>query len=524
MRPKQDKALDFVFRMLARGVKDIVIAAPTGFGKSAISAALSFWSAQNPFPLTGSAGAYVLCTQKLLQDQYENDAGRYSPALRSVASLKTASEYDCSLFKDCSTGLQHKPVCSMAKARNCAYQKQVQKFLTSAMAVTNYAYFLTERTYLKKFPKRRLLVLDECHTIEGQLMKFVELVIGPDEIAEFAPRLQEVPGLPRLADFIQWLDTLYLPSLTAFQETFDPENLTPTKAQQLNDLNNQISKVTRALDDMDACPENWVYWQEQPNGLPGVPAGFTALAKPLSAAPYFKDFLHDTSDARIYLSAFPGSKDSICRSLGLNPAGTAMLSLGSTFPKANRPIVFTPMGSMSRTNQAQSLPVLLRALDKLLRHHAGERGLIHGHSYALCKIIFEHFKGTEHAPRIKFPTCADEREKVYKEHLDSRLPSVILSPSFTEGFDFADEAARWQALVKCPYPFLGDRQVLAMKDRDPEWYALKTVGSIVQACGRIVRSETDSGISYITDSDFKPLFDRWGYLFPAWWTEALEWL
>jgi ATP-dependent DNA helicase DinG len=101
---------------------------------------------------------------------------------------------------------------------------------------------------------------------------------------------------------------------------------------------------------------------------------------------------------------------------------------------------------------------------------------------------------------------------------------VILSPSFTEGFDFADDMARWQVIAKMPYPYLGDKQVAAKKEADPEWYAMRTVMTVIQASGRICRNEKDHGVTYITDADFNHLWERYGYMFPNWWKEALQWL
>ena len=52
---------------------------------------------------------------------------------------------------------------------------------------------------------------------------------------------------------------------------------------------------------------------------------------------------------------------------------------------------------------------------------------------------------------------------------------------------------------------------------------MRTVMTVIQASGRIVRNETDHGITYITDSDFQYLWDRWNWMFPNWWKEALQW-
>jgi Rad3-related DNA helicase len=92
----------------------------------------------------------------------------------------------------------------------------------------------------------------------------------------------------------------------------------------------------------------------------------------------------------------------------------------------------------------------------------------------------------------------------------------------TEGFDFAGDLARWQVIMKVPYPNLGDKQVNAKRERDPEWYQLETVKTIVQATGRICRSEDDFGVTYIIDADFEMLWGRYRSFFPEWWTESVQ--
>ena len=523
IRQKQEKALDFIYRMIAKGIKDIVIAAPTGTGKSAIGAAIGFWASQKTMPLNGNQGAYYLCTQKLLQDQLEEDIQRYPVMLQHATSLKSAAEYECSHFGDCGTGMLHKPACSNLGMKCCTYRCQVAKFLGSDLAITNYPYFFTERLYVNQFPSRRILIADECHTLENQLLKFVELVIGSGEIEKFTPTLKEMPRMENLEDYVNWLKDDFVPVMQSYQDAFaNEQDLSPAKAKELLELNTMISRVDRAMGDMEADPDNWIFWQENVAKLEGH-VEWVAIAKPLSAAPYFKDLLADTADVRIYMSAYPGTKDIFCATLGLDPDQTAMLNLGSVFPKENRPIHAAFVGSMSKKNQVNTLPGFLRFMGKLLDNHATEKGIIHCNSYALGETIFDHFLRLPQGKRLLFPRRADERENVYIDHRKRKDATVILSPSFTEGFDFTDDMARWQVIAKIPFPYLGDKQVSAKKDKDPEWYALRTVGTIVQASGRIVRNETDFGITYITDSDFDFLWERYGYMFPNWWKEALVW-
>ncbi len=520
MRDKQAKAFDFIKRMLDRGIRDIIISAPTGSGKSVIGTTLGLWAAQSDVRLGSySGGAYYLCTQKLLQDQLEHDVNQYPPHLRSLVSLKSASEYPCrnKQFGDCATGLMHKPICA-AFPDTCTYIRQKKAYKAAGVGITNYAYFFTEQAYSESFTGRKLLIADEAHTLEQQLLRFVELEVGPEDVRKYTPTLRDVPVLDSLEDFTAWLEKQFLSTLAAYLEGFDSDELTPTRARLKKDLENQLAKGLRALEGMTVDPDNWIYWQETaPN------AQRTSFAKPLSAARYFTQMLQNTSEARIYMSAYPGSKDVFCRTMGLDPTRVAMLTLGSVFPKEHRPINILSVGSMGKKSQASVLPSFLRCLKAILSAHPTEKGIVHCHSYALGMAIFDFFKDQAEQQRLLFPRNANERNFVYEKHRKGTEPSVILSPSFTEGFDFADGAARWQVIAKIPFPYLGDRQISAKKDLDPEWYAMRTVMTVIQASGRICRNEQDHGVTYITDSDFSMLWDRYEYMFPPWWKEAVHW-
>jgi Rad3-related DNA helicase len=223
------------------------------------------------------------------------------------------------------------------------------------------------------------------------------------------------------------------------------------------------------------------------------------------------------------MSAYPGDKHIFCRSLGLNPDEVAWIKLKSPFDPANRPIVLGCVGSMSKRNKAQTLPSVLRSVDKILTAHNNEKGIIHCNSYALGEEIYNHFSGTVHGLRLLFPKSADERDGAVSRHKLDTSPTVLLSPSMTEGFDFKDDTARWQIVAKMPYPYLGDMQVSAMKDRDPDWYAMQTAMTIIQACGRIVRDEADHGVTYVLDADFNMLWERHSHFFPPWFKAAMVW-
>lgn len=116
---------------------------------------------------------------------------------------------------------------------------------------------------------------------------------------------------------------------------------------------------------------------------------------------------------------------------------------------------------------------------------------------------------------------SSNRIEVYNFHLNSTNPTILLSPSFTEGIDLVDELSRFQIIVKVPYPYLGDEFIKEKMKRVPGWYEWETCRTIIQASGRSVRNNTDYCITYILDSDFDRFYKNNSHLFPTWYKDAI---
>jgi Rad3-related DNA helicase len=197
--------------------------------------------------------------------------------------------------------------------------------------------------------------------------------------------------------------------------------------------------------------------------------------------------------------------------------------MNSPFQPSNRPVYVLSIGSMGRKSLDETMPRMLRVTEGILRLHPKEKGIIHCHSYALGKSLCAYLQHSPHAERVLFAKQAKDRVHCLRTHTTSTEPTVMLSPSIAEGFSFDDNLARFQIVAKMPYPYLGDQQISARKDLDPEWYVMQTIMIIIQACGRIVRSETDFGTTYILDSDFERIYNEYTEFFPLWFQEALIW-
>lgn len=527
-RTAQATALNFITKAVIEGYPDIVIAAPTGVGKSGIGIAAALWG--GTFDLNGfEKGGYYLVGQKLLQDQLENDFPRFRAQFRTAAaSLKSSTEYMCRRYGNCQAGSMvaksdktGAKKCAQRSDKTCPYVHARSRFDMADVAVTNYPYLFTEHMYLGDLEPRNLLIADECHLLEKQITGFIEVIVNRETLDNWAPACRPIPKMQYVEDFADWLKARYIGSC---QERLDMlnENLiacdySNTRMQtEFNKLKTHMGRLSYAVDQMATNPLDWVFWQEVVEGE------LECTAKPISAAPFVPSLINEMGSTRIYMSAYPGPKGVFCRSLGLSVTDTAWLELDSNFPVDNRLIHMTTVGSMGRQWLEQTMPKMLNMCATILESHPNEKGIIHCHSYALGKRIYDNFRNTPMGKRVLFATKASERMANFNLHRVSPAPTVMLSPSIAEGFSFDDDLARFQIVAKVPYPYLGDRQVAAKMKVDREWYTLQTVMTVLQACGRIVRSETDHGATYILDSDFIRLYEENGKFFPKWFRDAFK--
>ena len=95
---------------------------------------------------------------------------------------------------------------------------------------------------------------------------------------------------------------------------------------------------------------------------------------------------------------------------------------------------------------------------------------------------------------------ATDREEVLAEFEICPDPAVLLSTYVNQGYD--GKHCGFAIIVKIPFPPLGDVRTVKKMERDEDWYKAETAGSLIQMCGRVVRSVDDTGITYIVDPSF----------------------
>ena len=295
-------------------------------------------------------------------------------------------------------------------------------------------------------------------------------------------------------------------------------NITESKLSEFTKISSQLdlmrshtSKLQSFVEKYD--PETWLFEYEN-SDLSGK--GNRFFFKPIDVSGYTEELLFRMGSKVLLMSATVLDHEAFKESLGISKIDSSSIRVPSPFPVENRPIIFAPVGLMSKAHIDKTLPNLIKAIRSILEEHKTEKGIIHTHSYYIANKI----KNALRSKRI-LTHDASNRDEILSKHMNSENPTVLISPSMTEGVDLRGEASRFQIICKVPYPYLGDRLVKKRMNRWKWWYPLQTAKTIVQSVGRSVRSRDDHAVTYILDQNWNMFYSRNSQLFPKDFRECL---
>jgi len=475
--------------------------APTGSGKSLIAAAVQRILSKN---------MVYCCTTKQLQDQLLHDF----PYART---LKGRNNYPCLKYENMFPGVSAED-CTHSKDNECRhhnrcpYMRAKREALSAPLAILNISYFLSEANFVGGFSDCEILVVDECDTLEDQLMSFTQFVITQRQLANL--NISPPKYKTKFESWVEWariaLDTL-VPQLRELEEEVDSGSWGTVDFALLRRKRNLIRLVSKLKFFTTEVDKTWVWYPGQDRWV----------FKPVWIAKYASGVLWKHTKRVLEMSATVLDANQLCVNTGLLYSGRKFdyLALPSPFPKEHRPVYYEPCGSVIRKRMDIALPQLALALKKIMDKHPNDRILVHTVSYKVRDYLRRNIK----SDRFIVHSTAD-RDKVLESFKKSTKPLVLLSPSMGRGVDLPDDECRVVVIAKVPYPDLGDpqvnRRVHGSKDGD-DWYAHKTVSTIVQASGRACRSMDDYSITYVLDGQFGKIYGEHKSMFPVWYKESV---
>lgn len=519
-REDQVETINFAIDEFKNGKKYVIAELGTGCGKSGVGVTLGRYMTNlsltplNPDPkVEYLPGSWLITPQKILQQQYENDFG--GSGKNKMKSIKSSTNYGCKFHKKntCSESQQLLKVEEKGTRFfntcmfNCVYKEKKKKFLESTESVTNFPYLLTEANYNGKITPRNLLVIDECHNTENELSKFIEITVS-ERFAKSVLKLQ-FPKQTTQFQAVKWIKDVYYPKadrqlayvekqLERFGDDFRAK-LKEFKSvnRQYELLRGHVGKIEKFLELYNK--DNWVF-----ELIPSFNRSMRKFSfKPLDVAPYASDSLFRLGDRVLMMSATILDKDAFCHELGIDPSTASFISIDSPFPKENRPIFTVGVGNMSAKYIDQTLPKMIVAVKSILDEHKTEKGIIHCNSYKIANYLKDNINNK----RLLIHNTKN-RDEILEKHKASKQPTVILSPSMTEGVDLKDDLSRFQILMKVPFPYFGSPLVKKKSSKYDWWYGYATSKTVVQSIGRSVRNEKDVAVTYILDSAWDWFYNK----------------
>ena len=513
LRPVQAGALAQIADSYDQRTRFTLIEAPTGAGKTGICMAPAIWSAGGE---ADGNGAHYLTSQNSLVRQLITDFGSHG-----LVQISGKQNYRCPHHNlDCKAAALLNP--GGATCESCPYRVDKELYSRSHLGATTYAYYLTEARYSGKLQPREWLICDEAHNIEREILGLTNVTItqhrcddvGAGQLPVFAPK-EDHRVRP-------WIAGIFMPELDRTLKALDaevdsfPGSVAPIQSAmqaRLLAMRELRSNLEEYLETSE--PGDWLAWTDDKHG--------DLRIQPLSAARYAQRRLFHGSPNILMTSATVLDADTFRRNLGIPSSKLQSFAVPSEFPVANRRIICWPAGFMGSKNMSDTLPLLAERTARLIKKHAAnKKAIIHTHSYRINQYLLDALGKGEHAHRlISHTSMPGKREQAIRDHIETEMPSILMSPSMTEGLDLKDDLARLQIITKVPYPVL-DPYNRARMERDPKWYQLQTAQRLVQATGRAVRSADDHALTVILDADFLPFLARNQDILPQWWLDSIE--
>ena len=463
--------------------------------------------------------------------------------------------------------------------RPCEYFDQLNIALTSSHSIFNYSNFLAFLPNTKTLYPRELLVLDEGHLLESEIVKFRGLSVSKRRWKRYIQNLELIDyGYDDLEKWIEFLIELErnmlsligntpLIELLALQRKLRHNQqegavkgergskLTPESkkkrmmisasdlyesdeaiAQQYQEGISKISsaniseelaadairdteRLTTTINSILSNPRNWIVSDIKKENYEVVKIEL----KPLDISPYCRRVFEKCSKVLI-MSATILNPKAFCRSVGLIPDNEVkFIQVKSDFPIENRPIYPLNIAYLNFNNLQLSevKSNISKAIDNIMTIHRKDKGIIHTTSYEQLNFIKENIP-QDNARRLLVTDPEIQRDEVIQEHINSVKPTVLISPSLHTGLDLKGELSRFQIITKVPYPNKGDRWINAKRHVDEDWYYWQTALKLAQAYGRSIRSKEDWAKTYILDSAFGYFLNKNRNVLPKWFIQAIR--
>ena len=329
----------------------------------------------------------------------------------------------------------------------------------------NFKSFLFQTTFSDNFGSRDLMIIDEAHRAEPELLDFINISIMD---TPFSPlRWPKLDSAKEYAEYI--VEEEIVEKVTEKQRYAAYAG----KVREAEEWSNLLFKLKLFL---EADNDEWIaQWKETKTGAARI-----VELKPIFLRDYAHKYLFDKADHILLMSATILSANLMREMLDIKKEDCYAYKMKNRFPKKHRPIVIDTVGSMSYRNKHDTMPKLVKKSIEICKKHKDHKGIIHTHNFEIANNIIDAAPA-DIKSRLLFQRNYPSKEKMLEVHGQS-ADSIIIAPAMHEGLDLKDGLSRFQIITKMPYPQLGDnKQLRARMELSPDYYGWLTALKLVQS-------------------------------------------
>jgi Rad3-related DNA helicase len=473
---------------------------PGGSGKSVLAHSIAALNGVKTVILTATRG---------LENQQVDDKFR-------MVNVRGKANYECLDYDplhperkwSCEEGYDHD--CSMADTDMCTYTGRVAQARAARVVLTNMSYWMHARANNRAALETgrepvEMLIVDEGHLIAGLLAAFLGTWVSNANLHRYANKeIREVVRATGGAESGRlgptWTAALgkvangVIGRMALIAEKYKSEAQAARQSGEYRTLDKLSRNLARVLlhAEGEAEEEGQRKGNKQPNWLWRMTRDGIAF-----------DCVWPGRYAERYL--WSGVPNIVLMSASLRPKALRLCGVGereswfkewpSVFPVGDWPVYWIPTGRMGYKTPAEEKEISIRRVDEICSEWREYKGIIHTASYERAEWYQSKCEWGRQMILSK-PGGQVEAAEKYKR---TPAPCLLVSPSFTTGFDFPEEDVGFQIIPKLPFPDRSDVVMLARCEDDRDYYTYVTANTLVQACMRKIRRPGQKSYTFITD-------------------------
>lgn len=505
--------------------------APTGTGKSLMYlTAVRLLASASSLPVR----ALVLVGTKGLQDQLLHDFNALG-----MVDMRGQSNYPCTALyvtgeyrgyarpgTSCADAPCHAGLPCAKREGGCLYYDQQRLAQRATIVVDNYSHWISIGRYSdpEALGKFDILICDEAHTAPRWVAKHCTVELDRNTVLHYLGA--KLPPINEgLAAWSSWARTASITATERHAEVV--EELQITAGDDRRDLLRQALVYKRLINDLDAVANAHDWHSSEGSRLnvkmPGLQIDWVFQStergvrfEPTWAHPYTEELLFRNIKRVVFASATLTPE--IAKYLGIDARDMRWHEVSQGFSPRRRPFYFIPTVRVDRRMVEGQVRLWVNRIDAIIEGRLDRKGIIHTVSYAralelLARSRFAHLMITHERDNMRATVDAFKR---------ADAPTILVSPSVVEGFDFPYDEARYQIIAKIPFTDGRDPVEKARRKADGEWPNYVAAQALIQMAGRSMRAADDVSETFIVDDHWR--WFQYAVKFPKWFKESWRWV